>query len=549
MADFTPVEVTDTFDQWRIKTNQLGDDFIAFEQQVEEDIANIDLSGLAPLSHTHPINDIIDLQTSLDSKANQSTTYTKAETDAKYITLSTTQSVTGDKTFTKSLTASGGISSTSVNITGSASSNKLTILSGKMRLRNQEYTWPTSYTAGRYLKTDAQGNLSWAEVAGGTGDVNLSTLVFNDIVPVGTVVPWAATSLPADGKWKFCNGEEVSNSAYPEIAALLGSKYGTAASGKTKLPNFSGRVPLGAGSGFGVGGTGGSANITGTTEGHALSISQMPSHRHIVGIPRDQFGTGNQYALISTANSDEQTKYEHYSRYAGGQGSNANGTLTSPGATQSHSHSISLTNANYQPYLTTNYIIKVLPDDVQQVEIEAGDGINVKDANSQDTTALDLFSTKIELKADTSQFKFSNSGLLQLVTPVVSQSSITNQIDTAVNGLATEDYVDSNAKALAQGYINYNINSSGNSQSVSGTAATDGFLIATTRLSTSKGYHTIYHGAIIITVGGVQFDVVHAGSGTSVGSGKALTVPVAAGESWSVTISGSNRTLRFKAFS
>jgi microcystin-dependent protein len=454
MADFTNVEVTDTFDQWRIKTNQLGSDFIAFEAQAEEDIANIDLSGLAPLSHTHPINDIINLQSSLDSKANQSTTYTKTETDAKYVTLSTAQSVTGDKTFTKSLTASGGISSPSVNITGSASTNKLTIASGKMRLRNQDYTWPSSYAAGRYLKTDAQGNLSWEEVAGGTGDVNLSTLVFNDIVPVGTIIPWAATSLPADGKWKFCNGEEVSNTTYPQISELLGNRYGAAASGKTKLPNFAGRVPLGAGGAFSVGGTGGSANITGTTAGKTLTQENLPSGiKGEAYLYRVQLGgrggvLGSSQDLRGTNLSDDGNST------AGGDGP-ANLKFDLGGQDVAHSHSISLTDANYQPYLTTQYIIKVLPDDVQQVSINAGNGINVKNASDQDTTTLDLFSTKIELKTDPSQFKFSSSGLLQLVTPAVSQASITSQINTAVSGLATKAYVDSNGITQSTGPAPY----------------------------------------------------------------------------------------------
>ncbi len=433
MADFTNVEVTDTFDQWRVKTNQLGSDFIAFESQVADDIANIDLSGYALIDHTHSISDITNLQTNLDSKADQSITYTKNETDAKYITLGTTQSVTGSKTFTAALTTSGGISSSSVNITGSASTNKLTIASGKMRLRNQDYTWPTSYTAGRYLKTDAQGNLSWEEVAGGTGDVNLSTLVFNDIVPVGTIIPWAATSLPADGKWKFCNGEEISIVDYPQIAALLGTKYGSASSGKTKLPNFAGRVPLGSGGAFSVGGTGGSGSnnvsISGTTGGTVLTIDQMPSHTHPIrdssthGADRNVFAYGD----------------------AGGAEEGLPNLPNNTGGNQPHSHSFSGSTSvsNYQPYVTTQYIIKVLPDDVQQVSITAGNGINVKDASNQDTTTLDLFSTKIELKTDPNHFKFNNSGLLELKTPAVSQASITSQINSATSGFATKDYVDS----------------------------------------------------------------------------------------------------------
>ena len=425
MADFTNVEVTDTFDQWRIKTNQLGSDFIAFEAQVEEDIANIDLTGLAPLSHTHPINDIINLQSSLDSKADQSTTYTKTETDAKYITLGTTQSVTGSKTFTAALTTSGGISSSSVNIIGTGSTNKLTIESGKMKLRNQDYTWPSPSLgdAGRYLQTDSQGNLSWAAVAGGSGSVNLSTLVFNDIVPVGTIMPWAGTSLPADNKWKFCDGSQVSNATYPQLASLLGTKYGSASSGNTKLPDIRGKVPVGASGTFSVGRTGGSSgstvSISGTTGGTALTINQMPAHTHDVrGQVTDEKGFGN------------------YTRYSRSSSSVFNSKLTSDsvGNNQPHYHSFSGSDtiSNYQPYVTTQYIIKVLPDDVQQVSITAGNGINVKNASNQDTNTLDLFSTSINVKANTNHFKFSGSGLLELKTPAVSQASITSQISSAV---------------------------------------------------------------------------------------------------------------------
>ena len=311
MADFTNVEVTDTFDQWRIKTNQLGSDFIAFESQVADDIANIDLSNLVTLSTNQTISG--NKTFSGDSKftggvdLNGSivTTYTaegvtnyaielglcktgniqsfidfhatggSADYDARVfrsssgtfeisqrgsgpLYLNTTDGANielysnsatnegsrnniyydADVHLFRSVDGSGpavyidngtitanSISSSNVNITGTGSANKLTIESGKMRLRNQDYTWPSSYSAGRYLRTDSQGNLTLEEVAGGSGSVNLSTLVFNDIVPVGTIMPWAGTSLPADNKWKFCDGSQVSSATYPQLAALLGIRY------------------------------------------------------------------------------------------------------------------------------------------------------------------------------------------------------------------------------------------------------------------------------------------------------------------------------------
>ncbi len=365
MAEFTNVEVTDTFDQWRIKTNQLGEDFISFESQVADDIANIDLSDFVTISTAQTIsgnktfsgNSIFtggvdlngsivtsytaegitnysielgldktgDMQSFIDFHAtggsddydarvfrSSSGVFEITQRGSGPLYLNTTdganielysnsagssmrnniyydanshifrnKDVSDNKRVLindGTITADSTISAANVNITGSTSSNKLTILSGKMKLRNQDYTWPSSYSAGRYLRTDSQGNLTWEEVAGGSGSVNLSTLVFNDIVPVGTIMPWAGTALPSDEKWMFCDGEQVSNATYPQLAALLGIIYGSASSGKTRLPNLGGKVPLGAGGAFSVGRTGGSSDstvsISGTTGSTTLTADQ-----------------------------------------------------------------------------------------------------------------------------------------------------------------------------------------------------------------------------------------------------------------------------------
>ena len=72
--------------------------------------------------------------------------------------------------------------------------------------------------------------------------------MFNDIVPVGTIMPWAGTSLPTDGKWKFCNGADVSKNTYSELFGLIANKYGTANDPNSdfRLPNLNGKVPVGA---------------------------------------------------------------------------------------------------------------------------------------------------------------------------------------------------------------------------------------------------------------------------------------------------------------
>jgi len=525
MAEFTNVLVTDTFDQWRIKTNNIGADVTALIGTVETD-----LDGF----RTEIGTTISDFETELDT--------TLANLNTSYVTLATSQTISGAKTFTADASFSGGstlfvtnddadpliirrqlgsapdgtfvpiegtpqsngvqethISTDDAGLTfncindetfatvkfgldardteratnkGQASKNgafyitnwgtdgielhagtgsgndirlngdnifnstgisttKLTVNSGKMKLNNLDYTWPSGRTAGTYLRTDANGNLSWAAVAGGTGDVNVSTLVFNDIVPVGTIMPWAGASLPADGKWKFCNGEEVLKTAYPELTTILGGnspKYGTAATGYIKLPNLEQKVPVGAGGGFSLGNTGGgltaNGSISGSTGSTALTLNQIPSHRHAGsaanynGDTNDAFAWGVVDTNIQNVSTDsftsDGTNGDSYgwTGYAGG----LNTTNATAGSTQGHSHSLSgsVSTSTLQPYLVTKYIIKVLPDDVQQVSITAGNGINVKDANNSDTDTLDLFSTKIELKTDPDQFTFNGAGQLQL---------------------------------------------------------------------------------------------------------------------------------------
>ena len=67
------------------------------------------LDGKAASSHTHTIANVTGLQTALDGKANASHTHTVADiTDlaSNYVTLSTTQTISGAKTFSAALTAS-----------------------------------------------------------------------------------------------------------------------------------------------------------------------------------------------------------------------------------------------------------------------------------------------------------------------------------------------------------------------------------------------------------------------------------------------------------
>lgn len=63
------------------------------------------------------------------------------------------------------------------------------------------------------------------------------------ICKTGTVISFAGSVIP--NGWLLCNGAEVSKTTYAELYAVIGDGYGTASSGKFKLPNATDRVVQG----------------------------------------------------------------------------------------------------------------------------------------------------------------------------------------------------------------------------------------------------------------------------------------------------------------
>ena len=144
-------------------------------------------------------------------------------------------------------------------------------------------------------------------------------------VPIGTIVMWA-TRTPPEG-WLLCNGTEASRAAYPELFKVLGTSVGAAGSASFKIPDLSGRFPLGTSGTHGLHSTGGS-------ETHTLTVSEMPAHDHGVGGNIVQRGSGSDaFRELSGA-------------YPGG----SNPSSQSVGGGQPHN--------NMPPFYAINFIIR-----------------------------------------------------------------------------------------------------------------------------------------------------------------------------------------------
>ncbi|MEA3210574.1 MAG: hypothetical protein QOE70_3631 [Chthoniobacter sp.] len=75
--------------------------------------------------------------------------------------------------------------------------------------------------------------------------------------------------------WAFCNGQLLPINQNQALFALLGTNFGGDGRVNFALPNLQGKTPIHVGNGFTLGQTGGE-------QAHTLSISELPTHTHVL---------------------------------------------------------------------------------------------------------------------------------------------------------------------------------------------------------------------------------------------------------------------------
>ena len=190
------------------------------------------------------------------------------------------------------------------------------------------------------------------------GDTNINgdTKIWGQFQVVnlaGEIKMWAGDAIPYG--WLLCDGSEVSKTDYPELYGAIGDLWGTPSSSSNfKLPNLTGRVPVGYNSAdtdttetFGqVGATGGARGAW----YHTHTIGSSGAHHHASQGRMEGSGTGAN--IFESFNGASKTRAVNVPRT----GTNGNHTH-SPGSSGSAGNKLAADKANMPPYAVVKYII------------------------------------------------------------------------------------------------------------------------------------------------------------------------------------------------
>jgi microcystin-dependent protein len=138
--------------------------------------------------------------------------------------------------------------------------------------------------------------------------------------------------------WALCNGQLLPINQNQALFALLGTTYGGDGRVNFGLPNLQSRVPIHMGSGHTLGEQGGE-------QAHTLSISELPTHTHVLNASPSAATTNTPGAAQVLAQSVGDEAWGSASNLA----AMAPNTLANVGGSQAHQ--------NMQPFLVLNFCI------------------------------------------------------------------------------------------------------------------------------------------------------------------------------------------------
>jgi microcystin-dependent protein len=241
--------------------------------------------------------------------------------------------VTGNSTVGANLTVTGNAIVSAATPSTSTASGAVTIAGG----------------VGVAGNLNVGGTIVTPTMPAGTSNTAVATTAFvvQNSIPTGGIMMWSTASAPTG--FLLCNGSAISRTAYAALFAVIGTTFGVGDNSTTfNLPDYNNRTPVGAGGLYALGATGGSKDATVVSHTHtATSVVTDPGHRHTWGFGTeiDDQGSGSSAREYTRAAGSDTTVIQTATT-----GISVATTVASAGS--------SGTDANMQPYLAMQFIIK-----------------------------------------------------------------------------------------------------------------------------------------------------------------------------------------------
>lgn len=109
----------------------------------------------------------------------------------------------------------------------------------------------------------------------------------DSVIPIGGIMLFGGVVAPAGGIWLLCDGSPYQTATYPDLFAVIGTRFG-GSGGFFNTPPLTNRLPVGGGGTYAFGATGGSADLQVAAHAHtishdhggAVSGTERQLHRH-----------------------------------------------------------------------------------------------------------------------------------------------------------------------------------------------------------------------------------------------------------------------------
>lgn len=202
-------------------------------------------------------------------------------------------------------------------------------------------TWPISVSGNAATATASTTQV----VTDNSTKISTTEFVQNKVGDITGKIEWFARNSAPTG-YLIANGAAVSRTTYAALFTAIGTTFGVGDGSTTfNLPDMRNRMPVGSGSNFSLGNTGGSADAIVVTHTHTATFTgnALPAHSHTLNVyPMGGGGTGG---------GDLNTQSTGYP-------TNAVSAGTPSGSVSVSTAGSSGTNANLPPYIAMLACIK-----------------------------------------------------------------------------------------------------------------------------------------------------------------------------------------------